>query len=72
MLSNIAIGYIIAGILAVIGGGVKLYLAYRYGRKTQEGIYKDAMLKATLDMHKAASDVAVNTPRDDIDILSRL
>lgn len=72
MLSNIAIGYIIAGLLALIGGAIRQYLAYRDGRKTEKVIQQNAVLKETLEMHKAASDVAVSTPSSDSDILSRL
>lgn len=72
MLTSATLAWMAAGIVAAIGAAVGKYLAYRYGRKTQEGIYKDAVLKKTLDMHKTASEVATNTPSNDDDIIARL
>lgn len=73
MLSNLAIGYVIAGILAVIGGAVRQYLAYRDGRKTEKVIQQNAVLKATLEMHKTASDVESQPAPDNFDdIANRL
>ena len=68
-MSGIATGYIIAGLLALIGGAVRQYLAYRDGRKTEKVIQQNAVLKATLDFNKKANEIEAKPANDSFDSL---
>jgi len=56
----------------VIFSGCLAALLVKYGKKIQESESKDAVLKKTLEMHKTTSEVAVNQPVTDDDVLARL
>lgn len=69
MFSSMAIGYAIVGLLALVGGAVKWYLAYRNGRKTEKVIQQNAVLKATLDYNKKANEIEAKPANDSFDSL---
>lgn len=62
--------WIIGAVLSALGVGmaVKLYLSYRYGRKTQEIIDKDASFKK----QKKAEEIAAKPAGSVDDIIDRL
>lgn len=72
MISGWIIVSSLGAILALIAGGTRQYLAYRHGRKVQEGVYKDAELKKG-DFEKKALEMLgePNAPNDD-ELISRL
>jgi len=73
MITSAAIGWAIAGLLALIAGATRQYLAYRHGRKVEQNKNKDAVLEKTLEMHKVREAIQTRpAPNSFDDLVDRL
>lgn len=67
------IGFTLAICAAMVAlSGILAVFLVKYGQKIESEENKDAVLKKTLEMHKSASEVAVNQPVTDHDVLAGL
>lgn len=67
------VGFTLAICAALVAlSGILAVFLVKYGQKIEREESQDAVLKKTLEMHKTASEVAVNQPSTDSDVLAGL